>query len=86
MLTVRPLGLDFKLPKNGFSEAPQTSQVPRTYLWANFGQKIFLPHHPPRTSRPLKKGLILQKTAIFAFTNSFLWFYIDKMRFFGQKS
>ena len=36
-----PLGLNFKLPKNGFSEAPQTSQVPRMYLWANFGQKFF---------------------------------------------
>ena len=56
-----PLGLDFKLPKNGFSEAPQTSQVPRMYLWANFGQKIFLPHHPPRTSWPLKEDPFCKK-------------------------
>ena len=80
-----PLGLDFKLPKNGFSEAPQTSQVPRMYLWANFGQKILWPHHPPRTYWPLKKGSVLQKTANFPFTNSFLRFYIDKMRFLVRK-
>ena len=44
-----PLGLDFKLPKNGFSEAPQTSQVPRTSLWTNFGEKNFWSYDPPRT-------------------------------------
>ena len=42
-------GLEFKLSKNGFSEAPQTSQVPRTSLWKNFGEKIFWLYDLPRT-------------------------------------
>ena len=56
-----PLGLEFKLPKNGFSEAPQTSQVPRTSLWTNFGEKIFWSYDPLRTPDPSKKGVIFQK-------------------------
>ena len=44
-----PLGFEFKLPKNGFSEGPQTSQVSRTSLWTNFGEKIFWSYDSPRT-------------------------------------
>ena len=42
-----PLDRNLKLQKNGFSEAPQTSQVPRMVLGANFGKKIFWSHDPP---------------------------------------
>ena len=34
------------IAKNGFPEAPQTSQVPRTSCWANFGKDIL---DSPRT-------------------------------------
>ena len=54
--TVPPLGFVFKLPKNGFSEAPQTSQVLRTLLWTNFSKNFFWSHDPLRTLWPLKKG------------------------------
>ena len=44
-----PLDLKFLLLKNGFSDAPQTSQVPNTPLLTNFGEKTFWSYDPPRT-------------------------------------
>ena len=49
-----PLGFEFKLPKNGFSEPPQTSQVPRTSLWTNFGEKNFWSYDPLEPPDPSK--------------------------------
>ena len=44
-----PLDRNLKLQINGFSEAPQTWQVPRMVLGAYFGKKKFWSHDPPRT-------------------------------------
>ena len=79
-----PLGLEFKLPKNGFSEAPQTSQVPRTSLWTNFGEKNFWSYDPPRTPWPLKIGGHFPKIAIFAFFDILGCFSINKMDFLAR--
>ena len=76
-----PLDLNFKLQKNGFSEAPQTWQVPRTSLWTHFGEKIFWSYDPPRTPWPLKKGGHFPKIAIFAFFDILCCFSINKMVF-----
>ena len=79
-----PLGLEIKLPKNGISEAPQTSQVPRTSLWTNFGEKNFWSYDPPRTPWPLKKGGHFPKMAIFAFFDILCCFSINKMVFLAR--
>jgi len=51
-----PMDLSFKSQNNGFSEAPQTWQVPRMFLGANFGKKIFQSHDPLGPPWLLQKG------------------------------
>ena len=60
-----PLGLEFKLLKNGFFEAPQTWQVSRMVLGANFGNTKFSHKTPTDPLTSPKRGkcyktLILQ--------------------------
>ena len=62
-----PLGLDFKLPKNGFSEAPQTSQVPRMVLGAILVKKIFGHMTPLGPPDSYKKGVMAKKHRILRF-------------------
>ena len=56
--------LNLKLQKNGFSEAPQTWQVPRMVLGANFGKKLFGHMTPLGPPNSYKRG-VMTKNIIF---------------------